>query len=272
MIMTYNRPPMTDVAEEVAAHGWYHSIELPGGIVTPGRFDTRKAARKIPLPASLAGKRCLDVGTADGFWAFEMERRGAAEVVAIDLIDPSKRDLTRKAHQRSTAEGDVSRQTETFALARRLLDSKVEWRNLSVYDLSPDEVGTFDFVFMGSLLVHLRDPVLALQAVRSVVGGELMNYEAVTLGKSLLYPRTPVATLNGLARADWYIPNKACLRRWIRAAAFDIVSAGGIVFIELGRKTYRLRMLRHPIENAPTVFAGMPHSWVISRPGKVRGE
>jgi hypothetical protein len=28
----------------------------------------------------------------DGFWAFEMERRGAREVVAIDLVDPSRHD------------------------------------------------------------------------------------------------------------------------------------------------------------------------------------
>ena len=40
---------------------------------------------RFGLPASLAGKTALDVGTADGFWAFEMERRGAARVVAIDL-------------------------------------------------------------------------------------------------------------------------------------------------------------------------------------------
>src|SRR5687768_3558622 len=158
---------MSTTTDEVSRFNWYHSIELPGGVVTPGMFDTRAAAKKVPLPASLAGKRCLDVGTADGFWAFEMERRGASEVVAIDLVDPSKRDVTRGAKMRTALpEGEASRQSQTFALAHRLLDSKVGWRHLSVYDLSPDEVGTFDFVFMGSLLVHLRDPVLALMAVR----------------------------------------------------------------------------------------------------------
>ena len=48
---------------------WYHSIELAPGEVTPGCFDTRAVAGKVPLPANLAGKRCLDVGTRDGFWA-----------------------------------------------------------------------------------------------------------------------------------------------------------------------------------------------------------
>ena len=43
----------------------------------------RETASRV-LPESLAGVRALDIGTFDGFWAFEMERRGA-EVVAIDI-------------------------------------------------------------------------------------------------------------------------------------------------------------------------------------------
>src|SRR5438067_4479740 len=67
----------SDLALEVADIAWYHTIELPGGVITPGEYDTRVAARKVGLPADLDGNRCLDVGTHDGFWAFEMERRGA---------------------------------------------------------------------------------------------------------------------------------------------------------------------------------------------------
>ena len=47
---------------------------------------------RYPVPADLSGLRCLDVGTMDGFWAFEMERRGAASVTAIDLDDPNALD------------------------------------------------------------------------------------------------------------------------------------------------------------------------------------
>src|ERR1051326_1597538 len=68
---------VADSSDEVRNFAWYHTLELPGGVVTPGMFDTRPAATKIGMPPSLAGKRCLDVGTSDGFWAFEMERRGA---------------------------------------------------------------------------------------------------------------------------------------------------------------------------------------------------
>ena len=72
------------MADEIADVSWYHSIALPGGIVTPGLYDLRPALEHSLLPRSLAGLRCLDVGTHDGFWAYEMERRGA-EVTAIDV-------------------------------------------------------------------------------------------------------------------------------------------------------------------------------------------
>src|SRR5688572_28301000 len=71
-------------AEAVAANPtWYHTIDLGPGATTSGQIDMRAVAPKV-FPADLRGKRALDVGTFDGFWAFEMERRGA-ETVAIDV-------------------------------------------------------------------------------------------------------------------------------------------------------------------------------------------
>src|SRR5436190_7114492 len=84
------------LTDRVASVPWYHSLPLPGGIVTPGSFDMLDELGRLPFPASLQGLRCLDVATADGFWAFEMERRGAAEVVAID-IDPLRLDWPENA-------------------------------------------------------------------------------------------------------------------------------------------------------------------------------
>jgi tRNA (mo5U34)-methyltransferase len=48
---------------------WYHTLELPDGYVTPGYFDLRGVSKRVPIPASLAGKRCLDLASSDGFWA-----------------------------------------------------------------------------------------------------------------------------------------------------------------------------------------------------------
>jgi hypothetical protein len=76
----------------VAGLDWWHTIEVAPGVVTPGGWDLRATAERLPWPPSLAGMRCLDIGTMDGFWAFELERRGAGEVVASDVLDATRLD------------------------------------------------------------------------------------------------------------------------------------------------------------------------------------
>ena len=71
---------------------WFHRMELPGGLVTPGWNDPK--AEKLPyfgLPDDMTGMRVLDIGHAEGFFSFEAERRGAAEVVAIENYPPMAR-------------------------------------------------------------------------------------------------------------------------------------------------------------------------------------
>ena len=138
------RTPSLDAALE---REWYHTLELAPGVVTPGWFDTRKALAQLPFPASLAGKRCLDVATFDGFWAFEMERRGADEVVAIDLVDASEADWPVGSDPSVIqAIGERKRAGEGFELARDALGSSVERLEMNVYDLDAEAVGEFDFV------------------------------------------------------------------------------------------------------------------------------
>src|SRR3954466_4638432 len=79
-----------DLSQRVREHSWYHTLELGPALVTDGWFDLRPYVGHYGLPERMDGMRSLDVGTWDGFWAFEMERRGA-EVVALDLDD--ERDL-----------------------------------------------------------------------------------------------------------------------------------------------------------------------------------
>ena len=253
---------MTAQSEEVGRFAWYHTMELPGGIVTPGMFDTRPAAAKVGMPASLAGKRCLDIGTSDGFWAFEMERRGAKEVVAIDLGDDSRADIT--VGGAPLVKSATSRQSQTFALAHRLLGSKVAWRDLSAYDVSPDVLGRFDFVFIGSLLMHLQDPIRALAAARSVVTGELLSFEAVSPILTLSHPRTPCARFLGIDRTDWWVPNVAGHRKWVEAAGFRIRNPGGVAFVR--RRGMRRIAVRHPLQSGLLATLGILQNWVLASP------
>ena len=65
--------------------GWYHTIVLGNGLVSKGAYDLRSVVDCYGIPKSLRGKEVLDVATGDGFFAFEMEQRGADRVVAIDV-------------------------------------------------------------------------------------------------------------------------------------------------------------------------------------------
>ena len=156
----------------VRAHpGWYHSMDLGDGVETTGFTDLRGFSPRV-LPASLAGLRCLDVGTFDGFWAFEMERRGAADVVGIDVDDSSALEhppLRREANVAAArASGVVP--GDGFRLAARVAGRSARRVSCNVYDLDVETVGgPVDVVVVGAILQHLRDPVRALERVRAVL-------------------------------------------------------------------------------------------------------
>ena len=110
-------------------------------------------------------------------------------------------------------------------VARELLQSSVRLEQVSVYDLDPGSLGSFDVVVCGSLLLHLRDPLRALQAIRSVCDGTFLSTNTVELGLTLLHPRRPVFRLDGTSGStQWWLANRngqpaAAPRRWVRAAA-----------------------------------------------------
>jgi tRNA (mo5U34)-methyltransferase len=144
---------------------WYHTIELGNGIVSQGVYDHRPVVDRYGLPTSLKGKTALDVGTFDGFWAFELEQRGAEKVVAIDV--PTIGDFDLLPHVKATMGSELERRSH-FDLAHSMRKSRVERRICSVYDLGPDTVGTFDVTFCGDVLLHLFNPFQALLNIRSV--------------------------------------------------------------------------------------------------------
>jgi SAM-dependent methyltransferase len=206
---------------EIARYPWYHTLELAPGVATPGMFDHRPHTGRYPLPADLTGKRCLDVGTMDGFWAFEMERRGASEVVAIDLADPEALDwpaLLRATHEKTM---DATKE-QRFALAHSALASEVRRIELSVYDLSP-ALGSFDMVFCGDLLVHLKDPVTAMENIRSVCTELAVIANPIT--RFRLRDRRPMATFDGVDGFVFWTTNLAGLARIVRSGGFSEVKA-----------------------------------------------
>jgi len=199
-----------DLAKDFSKGGWYHSIELPDGQTIQGLLSVEQQRRRLgyfPFPDDLTGKRVLDIGTWDGWYAFEMERRGA-DVMAIDNVEQP-----------------------AFHLARDRLGSKVDYRVMSVYDLSPDTVGRFDIVLFFGVLYHLKHPLLGIEKVCSVTKDmafieSYVTDEAVG-GPTVMefYEKDELA-----AQLDnWIGPTAECMLALCRTAGFPRVEVTTIV-------------------------------------------
>jgi tRNA (mo5U34)-methyltransferase len=212
--------PREEAADEIAGQGWYHTIELPDGVVTPGRFDHRPLLPHYGLPVDLTGKRALDVGSGDGFWAFALERAGA-EVTSVDIETFAEVDMPPAIHALFVDRDMDLSFRHGMEIAHRRLGSKVKLVNSAIYDLDPESIGTFDFVHAGDILLHLRDPALALQRLRAVCSGEALfadcfdpNLDALGTGPGLTRYR------GGFHDATWWTPALSTLVQMIADAGF----------------------------------------------------
>lgn len=210
---------------------WYHTLELAPGTVTAGHIDLRPVAPRV-LPADLGGKRALDVGTFDGFWAFELERRGA-EVTAIDVdrVDSAEWPPLSRARLERDAQAWGLQLGRGFALAAAAIGSRVRRVECNVYELSPEVIGgPVEFAFAGAILLHLRDPVRALERILAALhpGGTLTILEPFSIRDTLGSPRRPSATFRAnWSDFTWWLPNLAALRAWLEAAGFERIGRRG---------------------------------------------
>jgi len=189
--------------------GWFHSIDLGEGIVTPGLSDSSKLLQRIAMPEDLSGQTVLDIGAWDGFYSFAAERRGASRVLAVDFMSWSD-------HPGSWGTKDG------FLLAREALGSKVEDRHADLMDFSPEMLGgTFDLVMMLGVLYHLEHPLMGLQRVASVTRRQLIVETLI----DVRYLRRPAAAFypgaEFLNEGNWWGFNRAGVIGVLRAAGFD---------------------------------------------------
>jgi tRNA (mo5U34)-methyltransferase len=239
--------------DDIDKYYWYHTIDLPHGLVTPGLYDFRATLPAFHFP-DMRGASVLDVGSATGFFAFEFERRGA-RVVSVEL--PSLQALDRFPGQsaeqaiakigqmiapKSVAglDGYVKPYTVEelyfyllkgpFEFCHRLLGSKVERCYASVYDLSPGLLGVsgFDYVFMGDILVHTLNPLQALAAVAPLCRKALILCQLmpeVSDGKpAMLYVGGDEPASD---EVSWWWPNQACLVQLLKKLGFRDVRVAG---------------------------------------------
>ncbi len=205
-----------DWNRRLAAKGWWHSFELPDGRTIDGVCDLAGLKNRIaqfPIPGDLHGKRVLDIGAWDGWFSFEMERRGA-EVVAIDCWDNPR-----------------------FREMHAFLGSRVDYRVLDVYELSPARMGRFDIVLFMGVLYHLKHPLLALERVCSVTG-EMAAVDSFVLKEEhrpgANVEQRPIMEFYetsefGGQTDNWVGPSLPCLLAWCRTAGFARVELRGML-------------------------------------------
>jgi tRNA (mo5U34)-methyltransferase len=189
------------LVENLSSLGWYHSLRLPDGELIPGiqsEAQLRWRIEQFPIPEDLTGMRVLDIGAWDGWFTFEMERRGAS-VVAVDVVDQGK-----------------------FRKAKELLGSRAEYYIDDVLQLTPEKYGYFDIVLFFGVLYHLKHPLLALErvcelstnmvCVESFVSDERLDAPPVME----FYEHTDLCGQFD----NWVGPNLSCLMAFCRTVGF----------------------------------------------------
>ena len=158
-----------------------------------------------------------------------MERRGG-EVVALDLDHEAQLDWPPRRRPADPKGG----RGDGFRELHAKLASKVERVELSVYELTPEQLGSFDLVFCGSVLIHLRDQLLALERIASVVrpGGTFITAEEYDRVASLF----PWAVSRYRADVEpavvFWRPSKRAWRRMLWTAGFDRVEQRGTFVLQ----------------------------------------
>ncbi|MGD0842792.1 MAG: DUF1698 domain-containing protein [Geobacteraceae bacterium] len=227
--MTKTSPQTTEELKQKveALPYWYHRIELPGGITTPGWAPL--SSSHYGIPEDMSGLRVLDVGAWDGYWTFEALKRGAREVVAIDDFSDYLGHLENKDRHA----------WENFDLCRTALgynDDVCKRYDMSVYDVTEENIGRFDVVFFFGTLYHLRHPLLALDRLSAVCDREICVESAILddyspyqgglghgySGKQMImefYPGKEYADND----SNWWIPTLMCMASMVYAAGFPEV-------------------------------------------------
>jgi tRNA (mo5U34)-methyltransferase len=188
---------------------WFHTFDIVPGVRTEGIYDPSRTLPRLALDQRLDGKRVLDVGAWDGYYSFEMERRGA-EVLATDHYSWSGGGWGTK---------------DGFDLVHEARGSRVQSLRIDPTELTAEKVGgPFDIVLFLGVLYHLPNPLQVLERVRSVTGDLLVLETEV----GMLLTRRPAAEFfPGTELNDdptnWWAPNVAAMIGMLRAVGFASV-------------------------------------------------
>jgi tRNA (mo5U34)-methyltransferase len=211
---------------------WFHNFQIaeevwtnPEGGPGPQYPDSRWKVIE-PLLPDLTGKTVLDVGCSSGFFSLKLKELGASFVLGVD-------------------DGEQPKAIKQARFAAETLGLEIDFKTLSVYRIAELQ-SQFDLVLFMGVLYHLRHPLLALEALRTVCRGTLIlqtittphkqrfrELDAADLQHSSLHsplledPRYPaVRFVEGALDKDvtcWFVPNPQAVMSMLRSCGFKPV-------------------------------------------------
>lgn len=141
---------------------FFHNVELPHGLRTFSEDLARRDIERTRIEdlkayvwpqivehfGSFEGLRVLDAACNAGGFSVEAVRSGAAEVIGIDIVDEY---------------------LEQAKFIKRALElDNLSFRKQRIETLDPEEIGTFDIVFLLDVLYHFENPVMAIRSVANL--------------------------------------------------------------------------------------------------------
>lgn len=147
---------------------FYHTVDLPNGEHHDGHWDIRELFDVYTGRVPLNGKTFLDVGTASGFLSFSAEKAGAT-VTSFDASESTP--LIPIPWVENGTQDNVcccgktlDRVQNSYWYCHKAFSSKAKVIYRDVHKIA-DDMGQFDVVIAGCILLHLVDPIGALMAI-----------------------------------------------------------------------------------------------------------
>lgn len=152
--------------QDIGECDFYHSMDLPGYKSVEGQWDLRGEENTYLGGVDLQGKSVLEIGPASGHLSFWMESQGA-NVTVFDLSEDHEWDFVPYHNLDRTSlaaerKRHLRRLQNSWWLAHNALKMKSSAIYSTVYDID-SSLGSFDIVTLNCVLLHLRNPFLALE-------------------------------------------------------------------------------------------------------------
>jgi len=184
-------------------HG-FHTLRFPNGFTIKGKWDMSIVLEHFKIPKDLSGKKVLEIGPANGYFSFEMSKRGA-NVVAIDL-------------HRDWWSEEIN----------QLMSANVKFKVQDIRTLD-ESFGKFDIVFSANVLQHNKDIIGNMERIRKVTKEKAII--SIGIMEDSRLNDLPLALLVGNFRTlttgkkvgTFWRPNMVCFKKIAQIAGFKKV-------------------------------------------------